>query len=746
MNRDRVIPLFLMSFFCLSLPLLLHSAVQKNIHVPVRIQRIEGTITLDGKPNEPAWKKIRPFPVTQLFPTYQAPPTEKTEIRLAYDDKFIYAAGYLYDSEAEKIMAPSRKRDYFAANTEWFGIVLDTFNDKENGLSFMTTPSGLRFDSTIFNDAQGELPLNLSWNTFWDTVSTRDERGWFVEMRIPLSSLRYQSKDGKVVMGLIAWRFIPRKNEVHIFPDIPPNWGNWTVYKVSRAQEIVLEGIQSKRPLYITPYGLAGTGQNYELNKDETAYIRKRNPVTELGLDAKYSLTSNLTMDVTLNTDFAQVEADDVQVNLTRFSLFFPEKRLFFQERSSTFNFNFGGPNNLFYSRRIGINEEKAVSIYGGVRLVGRLGNWDIGLLDMHTAPSEGLSSENFGVLRLRRRIINRYSYVGGMLTSRIGTDGHYNDAYGLDGIFRVSENDYLLLNWAQTFQNGFANHPFSLDPAKVRIAWERRTLKDLGLNFSLSRAGKDYDPGVGFEMREDYTRLGNRILYGWNPGENSPFLNHNIFADGFLVLRNTDGKTESAEFGPGWNWSARSGFMGEIALKIYREGLVEPFELTDDITIPAGDYTFAGLKGFFNTPGGKRLSAFSKFEMGSFFNGKRLTFSVQPQYILAKDLNLTGFYQINWVDFPEQDQSLLAHITRLKLEATLSLQFTASAFVQYNSAADSVIANVRLRYNPREGTDLYIVYNENLNTHRGRYSPFRPYSSGRALMIKYSHTFKFND
>jgi hypothetical protein len=746
MHWSRIKPPFLTAVICLALVHLLYPVTQESAPGPLRIQRVEGIITLDGKPNEPAWQKIRPLPVIQFLPTYQAPLTEKTEIRFTYDDNFIYIAGHLYDSEPDKIMAPSRKRDYFAASTEWFGIVLDTFNDKENGLSFMTTPSSLRFDSSVFNDAQGEMPLNLSWNTFWDTVSTQDEKGWFVEMRIPLSSLRYQPREGKVVMGLIIWRFIARKNEMHIFPDIPPKWGNWSGWKVSRAREIVFEGIQSKKPLYITPYALGGSGRNFELNDEETAYVRERSPVTELGLDVKYSLTSNLTMDLTINTDFAQVEADDVQVNLTRFSLFFPEKRLFFQERSSTFDFSFDGSNSLFYSRRIGINDEEAVRIYGGMRLVGRLGAWDIGFLDMQTAPSEDLSSENFGVLRLRRRLFNRYSYAGGMLTSRLGTGGHYNAAYGLDGIFRVSENDYLLLNWAQTFQNGFANRPFSLDPAKIRIAWERRTFIGLGLDLSLSRAGKDYDPGLGFEMREDYTRIGNRILYGWNPGEKSPFFNHHIFADGFLVMRNPDGSTESAELGPGWNVSGRSGFIGEIAFKIYREGLVEPFELTDDITIPIGDYTFTGIKGYYSTPGGKRLSAYGEFEMGSFFDGKRATFSIQPQYVLAKDLNLTGYYQINWLDFPERDQSLLAHITRLKLEATLSLKFTATAFVQYNSATDAVIANVRLRYNPKEGNDLYIVYNENLNTNRGRYSPFKPYSSGRAIMIKYSHTFKLND
>lgn len=217
--------------------------------------------------------------------------------------------------------------------------------------------------------------------------------------------------------------------------------------------------------------------------------------------------------------NYLWVEADDQQINLTRFSLFFPEKRLFFQERASTFDFSFGGYNKLFYSRRIGIyegedeGEGETVRIYGGTRLVGRLSSWDVGFLDMQQAAIEDIPSQNMGVLR--RRVFNPYSYVGGMITSVIGTDGSYNVAYGLDGIFRIVGDDHFSLAWAQLFENRKKNDPTSLDPARFRIGYERRTQQGLGFSLGLSRAGPDYNPGLGFEMRENYWATRNCILYG---------------------------------------------------------------------------------------------------------------------------------------------------------------------------------------------------------------------------------------
>ena len=597
-------------------------------------------------------------------PDFGKTPTEKTEIFIAYDNEYLYVAGRLYDREPSKIMASSKKRDDLAPTNDWFGVVIDTFNDKENGLCFFTSPTGLRLDMTVANDAQTDspdgVPMNISWNTFWDVVTVRNERGWFAEFRIPFSSLRFQDKDGDVVMGLIAWRWIARKNETIIFPAFPPNW-NWSMFKPSQAKEIVLSGIQSRKPLYIAPYILGGYGQTFDLNDQETAYQKTNDPVFEAGLDIKYGLTSNLTLDISLNTDFAQVEADDQQVNLTRFSLFFPEKRLFFQERSSTFDFSFGGPNRLFYSRQIGIYDETPVRIYGGVRLIGRVGAWDLGLMSMQTAPvkDEDLPSENFVVARLRRRVFNPFSYVGGIVTSRIGMDGTYNVAYGLDGIFRLFGDDYLKINWAQTFEDDKKNKLFSLEPARLTVGWQRRNIKGFSYDLSYSYCGELYNPEMGFEIRENYTHFGNRIQYGWIPGENAKLMNHNIFLQGFVFISNDDKSVESLEIGPGWSYSTKVGAFGNINFKYFYEDVSEGFlfyeeddedEEPEDPDVPVGQYRFFGLDATYATPWNRQVAFLTNLYAGTFYDGWRTSLSLIPRWCISSSFELSGTYQFNWI------------------------------------------------------------------------------------------------
>jgi hypothetical protein len=717
------------------------------------IKRLTAPVTLDGLSGEPAWRDVAPIEFTQHSPNFGHSPSERTELLVGFDDVYLYIAGRLYDSEPDKIQTGTKKRDSLSPSNEWFGVIVDTFNDKENALAFFTTPSGLRFDAAVYNDAQParmdamEMPLNMSWNTFWDVKTVINDQGWFAEMRIPLSSLRFQEKGGLVTMGLISWRLIPRKNEMCVFPDIPPNWGMWSSWKPSQAREITLEGVRSRKPLYITPYGLAGAGRTAALNADEDAYAYDNDPVGELGLDIKYGLTSNMILDLTLNTDFAQVEADDQQVNLTRFSLFFPEKRMFFQERSSTFEFNTGGPNRLFYSRRIGLHDEDIVRIYGGVRLVGRVGAWDLGIMDMQTAATDELPSENFGIFRLRRQVFNANSYVGGMVTSRIGRDGSYNAAYGLDGIIRMFGLDYLSLNWAQTFSDEAEhdNQALSLDPTKLRISWERRTINGLGYNLSYSRAGKAYDPGMGFEMREDYTRYGAQAHYGWIPGENSPINTHRISLGGSVTLSNQSQEVESAEFGPGWTGETKTGWGASFQPKYYQENLTEIFELSDEVEVPLGRYSYAGLEAMFYTPMGQKIGLMSLLQGGEFYDGTRLSWSFIPRWNPNSTWELEGFYEYNRVVFPERDQDLTAHLARLRILATLSTKVAVSAFVQYNGADNLVIGNLRFRYNPREGNDFYLVYNEVLNTDRYRESPALPRLDTRAILLKYSYTFNIH-
>ena len=431
---------------------------------PLSLTRLNSPVELDGLSDEPAWQAVPPLPLTVYQPVFESAPTQQTEIRVAYNDKYLYVAGRLYDTDPNGIRANTLYRDRYSSG-DTFTIILDTFNDNENARWFFTNPAGVQFDSAIFNDAENSgstSAFNRSWNTFWDVKTVVNDEGWFAEMRIPFSSLGFQNVDGRVTMGLIAYRYIARKSERHIFPAIQPNWSNGYI-KPSQARNVTVAGVYSQKPIYLTPYALGGFGQRAQLSSSQSAYHINEDLRQDLGLDLKYNLTSNLTLDVTVNTDFAQVEADDQQVNLTRFSLFFPEKRQFFQERAGIFDFNTSGTSRLFHSRRIGLSKESAIRVLGGTRLVGRLGRWDIGLIDMQTAQSELLPSENFGVVRLRRQVLNAYTYAGAMVTSRIGTDGSYNIAYGRDD---ASHDDIIAAAKAAQIHDFIESLPDGYDTA----------------------------------------------------------------------------------------------------------------------------------------------------------------------------------------------------------------------------------------------------------------------------------------
>ena len=261
--------------------------------------------------------------------------------------------------------------------------------------------------------------MNLSWNTFWDVKTTQDDKGWYVEMKIPFSSIKFKPQNDIATMGLVINRTICYNNEIDTYPSIDPKFGTSATLKPSLGVNIEFEGVKPAKPIYVSPYVIGGFARDWVNNEENTAYVKEDDPSGNVGLDVKYSINSNLTLDATVNTDFAQVEADNQQVNLTRYSLYFPEKRAFFQERSSLFNFSLGENSNLFYSRRIGLVDGSPIKIYGGARLIGRIGKWDMGLIDMQTESHEETPGENFGVFRMRRQVINPNSYVGGILTSK---------------------------------------------------------------------------------------------------------------------------------------------------------------------------------------------------------------------------------------------------------------------------------------------------------------------------------------
>jgi hypothetical protein len=719
----------------------------------ISISRISGELKFDGIVDDACWNGVGVLPMVMHTPTFGNKPTEKSEVMICYDNTYIYVGARLYDSDAKGMLITSKKRDEGSNSNESLSLVFDSFNDKENALVFSTTPSGLRNDLTVLNDGIASNPrnppFNNSWNTFWDVKTSIDENGWYLEMRIPFSSMRFKEANGKVIMGLICFRRIAHKNEIDIYPAIPPDWGVYSTYRPSMAKEIEFEGIRSKKPFYLAPYAITGFQQDYTLNETKTAYDLKGSPKINAGIDAKYGITNNLTLDVTINTDFAQVEADDQQVNLTRFSLFFPEKRTFFQERSSIFNFGFEGKNNLFYSRRIGLNRGEQVPILGGARITGMAGKWDIGFLDMQTNEFDPsvqtqsiLPSENFSVLRLRRQVINRNSYVGGILTNRLGMDGTYNTAYGLDGIFKVLKNDYLNLKVAQVMAKNVENNPASLDPTRIFLNWKRYNERGLGYDFIYTVSGKDFKPEIGYQQRNNYSYYSGTLQYGWIPGESSVMMNHKFELNALTYTDNLSGDTQSSELALKYNFFLKSGYNGMLEMNNAFENVEKLFSFAPGADVPVGKYSFSQFETHLHSPDSKSILVNLDAFVGRFYDGNRFTIALEPNWNIGSSLQLSIAYEYNKVNFPERDQSFTGNIVRFKALAMFTTKLSVSSFLQYNSLDNALVNNLRLRYNPKEGNDFYIVFNEGRNTYRSLEDPRLPLFNNRSVLLKYTYTF----
>jgi hypothetical protein len=704
----------------------------------MQLARIDAAIELDGFSREQAWQQIDPLPLTMHIPTFRAPLTERSEIRIAHDDDYIYVSGRLFDTEPSGIRINSMYRDRWNSDDN-FGIMIDAFDDNDNGLWFWTTPAGVRGDATISGDGYG--PTNGSWNTHWDVATAVTEDGWFAEMRIPFSSLGFQATAGRVEIAVITYRYIARKNEWQVFPAIPPEF---TMLRPSMAQDAVLEGVQTHRPVYITPYLLSGVDRTNQLNDAGDSFDFSSEVDYAVGGDLKYNVTNNATLDLTVNTDFAQVEADDYQVNLTRFPLFYPEKRQFFQERSSTFYFLTGGATRLFHSRRIGLDQGEPVPIIGGARFVGRMGDWDLGVLNMQTARTDRLPSENFGVARFRRRVINQYSNAGAMVTSRLGTEGGYNVAYGLDGSIRYSGDDYFTAQWAQTIDDGIiADSGFRfMKAALVRVTASRARQRGFTYAFSLRYSGADYNPEMGFVTRQNFTDLFYSLAYFHYP-EGGPFRRIDPFQlFGSVAMRNADRTIESAfvehDFDLQWNSGASLG----RDLELYYEDLRESLFLPNETEVAPGSYTFPRFEGDYNmAPGSVFRSSFG-WGIQKFYDGWLWDIGLYPRWSPSRFLGLSAVYQLNVARFPSRDQGFDSHLVRLRIEAALNTKLSLNAFIQLSNTAYYAAANVRIRYNFKEGSDLWVVYNEGMNLDRHRASPSLPLSDARTLMLKYTYTF----
>lgn len=706
------------------------------------ITKISSPVVLDGLTDDEAWTSIDPLPLTMYQPVFGGEMTERSVIKMAYDEEFIYVMGELYDSEPDKIVANTLYRDRYSGD-ETFAIILDSYNDNENAKWFFTTPTGVRVDMQISNDSEGDDSTNRDWNTFWDSATTVTHEGWFVEMRIPLSSLGFQQRSDEVVMGMIAYRYIARKAERHIFPAIPPDWSRGFT-KPSQAQKILLKDIEYNKPFYITPYLLGGFDQQHILSNSASDYNRRDHFTTEAGLDIKVPVSANMQLDVTLNTDFAQVEADEAQINLSRTPLFFPEKRQFFQERSDIFEFNLGGSNTLFYSRRIGLEQGRQVRILGGARLAGRTGKWDLGILNMQTeAVSEfDLDSRNFGVFRARRDMVNENSYAGGILTTRLGIDGSYHIGTGFDLLYNYTGDHFIDFKIASTFDDDFEEDFTPAGNSIMRLFLNKRTSSGFYYRTTLKRAGSRYIPEMGFESRNNYTLFDARIYYGFFNSPESRLRVTTPELRFFTTLRNEGNSVESMLVEQPWAIDFKNGAGFEITTTWWYEDIRSPLYFSEETYIEPGSYSFFGTEFEYEMSGSRPLRTSIAGRLSKFYDGYQYSVAFTPTWNQSRYFEISGEVEINMLNFPDRNQKEFLNIYRLRSLIALNTKVSLQLLSQYNYLARQIATNVRFRYNFAEKNDLWVVYNEISNTDIRRAVPAIPKFDSRVFLVKYTYTF----
>ena len=707
---------------------------ERDGNVPLQLTRLMSPIVIDGLMIDEGWGGVAPLPLTMYLPVFRGEPTQRSEIRAAYDEHYLYIGGWFFDSDPQGIRINSLYRDRFNGD-DTLAIYVDAFNDNQNAKWFGITPAAMRFDLLVSDDGN---TLNDNWDGFWDGKTTITDKGWFVEVRIPFSTLGFQAdEDGRVAMGLTVTRLVSRLNERVTFPAIDPKF---PFRRPSSAQDVMMRGMTSRKPFYLTPYVLTGGA--------DTPFAR---PIIdrEIGVDVRYPFSANLTLNLTANTDFAQVEADDQQVSLDRFPLFFPERRRFFQESAALFDFVTAGGGRLFHSRRIGLTPDlQPVRILGGARLVGRVGAWDVGVLNMQTDATETLPGENFGVVRLRRRVLNPSSTAGAMATTYYG-GGRRNVAVGADTSLRLWGEDYIGLKWAATTERGPRARDSSsfVDRSLFDLQWERRVGRALAYAGQFTRAGADFRPELGFMPRRNFTTANVASNYYFFTDKNKFFRRVYPGALAFTTWRNTDNEIESGQYAFGVQWDTKAGGGGWVQPKLFRESVITPFKIGGSVNIPRGKYDFADLQLVYTMPAGLKLRTDVDFRAGTYFDGFRQQLILSPTWNVSKHLELGAGYQLTRLRFGVRDESADIHLLRFRVRTALDVRASGNAFIQYNSTTDRLDFNVRLRYNVSEGTDLWIVYNEGLDTDRAPSRidrPADPVSVSRALIIKYSHTFTF--
>jgi len=565
--------------------------------------------------------------------------------------------------------------------------------------------------------------FNINWDGAWTVRSKIAEHGWSAEFAIPFRTLRYPAATSQT-WGINFQRNIRRRNERAYWAPIPRQFN---LYRLSLAGSV--GGVQTPalRNLRITPYALGNVLESGLAPVDaENDY--------DFGGDLKYSITPSLTLDATINTDFAQVEVDDQQVNLDRFTLFFPEKRPFFLENAGFFSVGNPGEVDLFFSRRIGIGENgEAIPIMGGGRVSGKAGKFNVGLLNMQTSEFDDIvPSTNFSVARVSRDLPNRSS-IGGIFTNRVAMgdlagDDEYGRTYGLDGKIGIGMTTVVSAFVAKTETPGVdeSDHAYNIRSQTNRPQWD--------FNVGYQEVGSGFNPEVGFLSRRGYRKPDASLMTRFRPKDfiNIQELRPHATFRGFWGL---DGFQETGFMHLDNHWQFRDSSEVHTGMNLTREGVRTPFEIYPGVFVPPGTYDHAEAQLVGMTNQGAPLSISMRATIGGFFGGDRLTLNPTLRMRAGDALTAQIDYQRNDIDLP--GGAFVTNLVRTRVSYSFTSRMFTQALVQYNDRADLWSMNFRFGWLQAANTGLFIVYTDT----RGLYDLFdRPERTDRSFTVKYSY------
>jgi hypothetical protein len=682
-------------------------------------------IVVDGRLDEPVWGEAPPaWGFVQREPRPGTPASEDTEVRVLYDERGVYFGIRAHDSEPGRLVRDLHGRDVapLSANQFWgqddaVALILDTFHDGRNGYYFSVNPNGARTDGLISNE--GQL-LNFDWQGVWEAGATVDEGGWTAEIFIPWSTLRFPATRTPTV-GLNVQRVIRRRTEETYWSPLGLSEDLWWVSRAGTLEGLELPTVT--RPVEAKPFvtGSRGTGPSF--GGSERAF--------EPGIDVKVGLRDGLTADFTYNTDFAQVEVDEQQVNLTRFPLLFPEKREFFLENAGVFEVGVENFSRLFFSRRIGLDPDGGpVPIQVGGRVQGRVGGGvEMGALSIRTEGTPTAARASHSVLRARRNL-GRRNTAGVLLTNlNRGGDEANNRVMALDwdlnpwrylgfeGYLARSSTDGLS---GEEWSTGGILH-WNTDEFGVRFVFhEHQENFTPGMGFLPRPAIRHYQPGARVGFRPEWDRVRRIVLRST--------LDHVFDREWELLSRNVMTHTI-------WTLESQDGFT--IQRNDRFELLARPFSIRPDVVIGEGEYRFTTHMLRFNASPQRRLSGRVQYEWGDFFGGDRRTWSLEVGVRPNAHVSVLPRYERNVVRLPEGD--FTTNLGGLRVNVAPTNRLMLNAFVQYNDATEQVSTNLRLDFIHRPGSNLFLVYNDTRDMEGDRWAV-----QDRQQIVKLTYLWRF--